>query len=237
MRAIYLKDLKNEIKNNLITIRGEKAHHLQKVARVKVGENILILDGRGFTVEAIIESHGKRELQVKVVESKLIESNKPNFDLAFCTPKKNACDEILKIATELGINKIYPVHSEYSSRHPFNNERVEKLLESALIQSNNPFFPKFNEVIGFNDLEDLFGSYDKVFVFSSKDDVEVPKNQIKSFKKGLVIIGPEGGFSPEEERFLEGGSKTIKIHLSTPILRAPHALSVAIGFLLGCLVE
>mgnify|MGYP001199164823 CR=1 FL=1 len=65
----------------------------------------------------------------------------------------------------------------------------------------------------------------------------VPKNQIKSFKKGLVIIGPEGGFSPEEELFLEGGSKTIKIHLSTPILRAPHALSVAIGFLLGCLVE
>ena len=237
MRAIYLKGVKDEIDKDIITIKGEKAHHLQKVARVKVGESILILDGNGHTVKALIESHGKKELQVKVIESKSIELHKPTFDLAFCTPKKSACDEILKIATELGINQIYPVQSDFSSRYPFNNERVEKLIESALIQSNNPFFPKFNEVIGFNDLEDLFGSYDKVFVFSSKDDVEVPKNQIKSFKKGLVIIGPEGGFSPEEELFLEGGSKTIKIHLSTPILRAPHALSVAIGFLLGCLVE
>ena len=158
-------------------------------------------------------------------------------DLAFCIPKKSACDEILKIATELGINQIYPVQSDFSSRYPFNNERVEKLIESALIQSNNPFFPKFNEIISFNEFESLFEGYDRVFVFSSKDKVQTSRKKIGSFKKGLVIIGPEGGFSPSEERFLEGGSKNIKIHLSTPILRAPHALSVAVGFLMGCLVE
>ncbi len=237
MRAIYLKGVKDEIDKDIITIKGEKAHHLQKVARVKIGESILILDGNGHTVKALIESHGKKELQVKVIESKSIELHKPTFDLAFCTPKKSACDEILKIATELGINQIYPVQSDFSSRYPFNNERVEKLIESALIQSNNPFFPKFNEVISFNEFESLFEGYDRVFVFSSKDYVQTSRKKIGSFKKGLVIIGPEGGFSPIEESFLEGGSKNIKIHLSTPILRAPHALSVAVGFLMGCLVE
>ena len=237
MRAIYLKDLKNKIENNLITIKGEKAHHLQKVARVKIGESILILDGCGLTVKAAVESHGKRELQIKVIESKVIEPKRPSLDLAFCVPKKNACDEILKIATELGINKIYPIHSDFSSRYPFNNERVEKILESALIQSNNPFFPKFNQVTNFKDLKGLFEPYDRVFVFSSKDNLEASRNKIGSFKNGLVIIGPEGGFSPNEESFLEEGSKNIKIHLSTPILRAPHALSVAVGFLMGCLVE
>ena len=237
MRAIYIKDLKNEIKKGLITVKGDKAHHLQKVARVKIGENILILDGRGLTVTAKIESHGKRELQVKIIESNVIEPNKPSLDLAFCSPKKNASDEILKIATELGINKIYPIYSDYSSRYPFNQERVEKLLESALIQSNNPFFPKFKEVIGFSELEVLFEDYDKVFLFSSKDCVEAPRNQINNFEKGLVIIGPEGGFSPKEESSLKSVSKVVKVHLPTPILRAPHALSVAVGFLMGCLIE
>ena len=77
----------------------------------------------------------------------------------------------------------------------------------------------------------------KFLYFSSKDCVEAPRNQISSFEKGLVIIGPEGGFSPEESGNLVSVTKAVKIHLSTPILRAPHALSVAVGFLMGCLIE
>ena len=237
MRALYLKDLKSEIHKNIVTISGEKANHLRKVVRIKVGEKILLLNGNGFSAEGLIESYNKKEIQVKILELKHKETKGPFFDLAFCTPKKNACDEIFKIATELGVGEIHPIHSEYSSRYPLNFERVGKVLESALIQSNNPYFPKVNDVLNFNDLGKLFVHYDKVFTFSSTADVKVSRSQIKGFKKGLVVIGPEGGFSPEEEAFLESEKKTTVIHLPTPILRAPHALSVAVGFLVGCLIE
>ncbi len=80
MRAIYLKDLKNGSDGNLITITGEKAHHLQKVARVKVGEKVLLLDGNGLTIITSVESLGKKELQVKVIESKSVEPSNLIFD-------------------------------------------------------------------------------------------------------------------------------------------------------------
>ena len=94
-----------------------------------------------------------------------------------------------------------------------------------------------NEVINFSKLENCFYQYDKVFTFSSSDNTQKPRSQIKGFKKALVVIGPEGGFSQEEETILGNDQKTTMINLPTPILRAPHALSAAVGFLLGCLNE
>ena len=88
MRALYLKELKDNRASNTITISGDQAHHLNKVVRVKVGEKVLLLDGEGLVVEADIESLDKKDVKLKILKSDFVEPNEPRFDLAFCIPKE-----------------------------------------------------------------------------------------------------------------------------------------------------
>ena len=117
----------------------------------------------------------------------------------------------------------------------YNNEiTLPKILDGVLAYTEAIIL--VND--GSTDLaEELLVNYQTITI------LHLPKNKgkgnalKKGFKKALVVIGPEGGFSPEEESFLGDEQKTTIINLPTPILRAPHALSAAVGFLLGCLNE
>jgi RsmE family RNA methyltransferase len=90
-------------------------------------------------------------------------------------------------------------------------------------------------VISLKGLKEISKEYDKIFYFSSvKKDSFVNLNIDQEKNKILLVIGPEGGLSPFEERFLNGLEKIQTVHLPTPILRAPHALATSVGYLLGC---
>jgi 16S rRNA (uracil1498-N3)-methyltransferase len=235
MRAIYLEGLRDFSSTSVLKIEGERAHHLLKVARVKVGDDLLLFNGKGFKLKAAVIESRKKDLSVKILEIFKEEKSNPSFDVAICLPKKNAFDEIIKISVELGLDSIIPINSEYSTRQLLNKERIQRILESALIQSNNPFLPDFKELISLKALKEISEGYDQVFYFSSVKKGSVVNLSIdKEKNKILLIIGPEGGLSPLEEGFLKGLKKMQTVHLPTPILRSPHALATSVGFLLGC---
>jgi 16S rRNA (uracil1498-N3)-methyltransferase len=100
-----------QTENSTIVISGERAHHLN-VVRVKVGEEILILNGRGLKFFAKIINITKKDIALKIFK---FERSTPNdiLDLAIATPKKEAFEDILKISVELGINQIVPLFSQY----------------------------------------------------------------------------------------------------------------------------
>jgi 16S rRNA (uracil1498-N3)-methyltransferase len=235
MRAIYLEGLKELSKASVLKIEGERAHHLLSVARIKVGEDLFLFNGKGLKLKAVVMEIRKKDLSVNIFDVFKEEKSNLLFDAAICLPKKNAFDEIIKISVELGLDSIIPINSEYSTRHILNKERIHRVLESALIQSNNPFLPDFKDVISLKDLKEISKEYDKIFYFSSvKKDSFVNLNIDQEKNKILLVIGPEGGLSPFEERFLNGLEKIQTVHLPTPILRAPHALATSVGYLLGC---
>ena len=233
MRAIFLKKSENVKSGDILNIDGERAHHLLKVARIKVGEDLLIFNGTGVKITARVSEVKRRELSLEILEVCHESRQAPLLDIAFCLPKKNALDEILKISVELGLNTIIPLISEYSSRYDLNKERIDRLLESALIQSNNPFLPIVNKERDLKTLDSLCSSYDRVFYFSSIKKVSGSITFQNEVKKALLIIGPEGGLSNLEEDYIENIDNVNTIHLPTPILRAPHALATSVGYLLG----
>lgn len=225
MRAIYYPGSFNE--KDSVIISNESAHHLINVIRIKKNSEILLLGGKGSITTVLVLEVRKKEVVVEVLR---VEKFRPklDLDLGVGLVKKEALDLILKQACELGFNKIILLESEYSQRYKLNTERIQRLLISGVEQSNNPFLPK----IEFKTLKELnWQEYGRVYFYSSYS------NEVKMVEKisspDLLLIGPEGGFSQDEENEIKKISNLTTYKLETYIMRTSTAVGTCLGHYLG----
>jgi 16S rRNA (uracil1498-N3)-methyltransferase len=228
MRAIFLEDI-----NKSHAIEDDEAHHLINVVRIQIGEEILLLNGMGAKILAKVVGLEKNRVNFEVIESLQLEKT-DKFHLAIGLPKKDAFEEVLRNSTELGISNILYFKSQFSQQDFVFNERIKRVLVSSLIQSNNPHFPSLEKVTDLNALIKKFSQYDKVIYFCSH--TKIPSGielDLREKDKILLIIGPEGGFSAEEEDLLTQNNLVNTQHLPSFILRAPTAVVAAMGWVMG----
>lgn len=239
MRAIlYLEEI---IDDNLIEIKGETAHHLIKVLRIKINSDLLLLNGQGQKLFTKVTSVSKKSLIVEA-KTKEFEARKLTsaFSIAICLPKKDAFFEMANQAAQMGIYKIIPVKSEYSQLDLLtdskSSSKLLKIIESGLVQSNNTYELLVDEQKPFLDLIDEAKNYEQVLylcshkVLGPTSKIDLRKNDCG---KTLIIIGPEAGLTTEEEIAITQLENSVSLNLSTYIMRAPVAQSVAIGYCLG----
>jgi 16S rRNA (uracil1498-N3)-methyltransferase len=226
MRAIFHSFYQcNDLKQ--IIVEGEAAKHLQ-VVRVKLGEEVLVLNGEGLKALTKISSISKQQIELTVTTCELIERSH-QISLAIANPKKDAFEDILKIAVELGVQNIFPLKSDFSQFDYLKSDRVDRILESALVQSNNAYFPQLHNQ---QSLEHFLKEVNLPLYFcNSKQSLNSPLQ--KSLGDKVILIGPEGGFSPREEALILSKPGVISIHMPTPIQRAPTAVASSIGYLLS----
>jgi len=233
MRAIFLRNEPNPKIGDVITISDDRAIHLIKSTRVKVGENVLILNGEGisFTSEAITIT--RREIDLKILRQEESTAG-ARIDICLGLPKKEAFELSLKNAVELGITQIYPFSAEFSQWNIKNTDRTNTIIESALIQSNNRFFTKLHKVAeNIKDLAEVFSSYDHIILTTLKEARKFASVNVDKNEKYLIVIGPEGGLSEDEESFVLAQSNASSLKLNTPILRTPNAVSTIVGYIHG----
>lgn len=227
MRAVY-NDFDNVNPGDNLIITGDAAHHLN-VVRVKVQEVILLMNGKGAIVRGDIQSVSKNQIEIKISHAESFEP-KHELSLAIANPKKDAFEDILKSAVELGIRHIFPLSSDFSQYDYTPSERIQRVLESALIQSNNPFFPIIHEQ---QTLKNFLNTHpDTLVFFNSQKSPALSESHIHNSAK-TILIGPEGGFSPNEVADILKFSSVQEIHLATPIMRAPTAVACSVGYLLA----
>ncbi len=226
MRAVF-HSFDKIADNETLLVTGEAAHHLN-VVRIRNNEELLLLNGRGSILTGKVLSASKNAIEISILKS---ENKNPThaLSLAVAMPKKDAFEDILKMAVELGVNDIYPLVSEYSQHEYAPSDRVQRILESALIQSNNPFLPMIHEQ---RSLEAFLKEHKETLVFFNSRPVDAKKDQAHGPKK-TILIGPEGGFSPAEVSAINLYPSVLEIHLPTPILRAPTAVASSVGYLLA----
>lgn len=229
MRAHWVKDL--SIQDSYV-LQGESLHHLVNVVRVEIGEDLLLLNGKGLMVLTIVEAIGKRELKLQFKEQYIKESDY-KFDLVLGMPKREALELCLKEATELGFRRIFLIRSDYSQMRFPEKDRVEKLLVSAMEQSNAPYLP---EVIESHWNEVPWGDYGEIVLMDSQTTQAAKASSGHEVSK-LLVVGPEGGFSPDELARLHGLKGVRVIHLPTPILRTPTAVAVGAGLMIQSLLN
>jgi 16S rRNA (uracil1498-N3)-methyltransferase len=155
------------------------------------------------------------------------------MDLALGIPKKEALELSLKQAVELGFTKIFLIRAQYSQTKLPEDERLESLLISALEQSNAAFLPLV-EAMNWEDLP--LSNYNEIMMLDSQYSEKLAKRE-KVLGPKLLIVGPEGGFSPEECLRLHQFPKLSILNLPTPILRTPTAVATGAGILLGSLLD
>lgn len=229
MRAAWVESI-TPASEHILT--GDLLHHLVKVVRLEAGEELLLLDGHGLKVKTKVSAVTKREMRLEQLEI-LQEARRYEFDLALGIPKREALELSLKEATELGFRRIYLIRAEYSQMKLPELERLQRLLISALEQSNSAFLPELIET----DWEDL--PWQEYGLNLMMDSQSLPGIQRQTTTEGprLLVVGPEGGFSPTELQFLHSRPKLEVLTLPTPILRTPTAVATGAGVLLQRLMD
>lgn len=225
MRAVYYPF--DEIQNDeRLSITGDSANHLN-VVRVRAQEKILILNGKGTQALAEVLEINKNLVELNILETNHF-TKKHALKLAIACPKKDAFEDILKMAVELGVTEIYPLSSQFSQYNYEESERLNRIIESALIQSNNHFWPLISKERELGEF--IKNQKGQILFFNSQTANQIEKSMNTD---ATILIGPEGGFSKEEVELILASNQHVEIHLSTPIMRAPTAFATALGYVLG----
>ena len=146
----------------------------------------------------------------------------PSNDLTFCFAPIKKTDEMLNMVTQMGVAKLQPVITERTVAHHINWERMQKIIVEASEQSGRNSVPKLLPPIKFADLD-----FNNLVVADERagHGKEV-SNKIESIKK--ILIGPEGGFSPNEFGIMDNAGVR-GLSLGKTILRAEVAAVVAVS--------
>ncbi len=226
MRALYLPTTQALAGQSLL-IEGEAHHHLAHVIRLQVGEELKLLNGLGGVAEVRVTGITKRVVEVKVLAVSEVPPQ-PSCDVLILTPKREALELMLKMATELGVGRIFLLRGALSPERLPVDTRLSALLRSALEQSNNPWLP---ELILCPQWEAVpVADYAAILLL---DLAPVETTVRNTGQKTLLVVGPEGGFSADERQRFQSWPHSQTVSLVTPILRAPTALAAGIGWWLS----
>lgn len=204
---------------------------IKNVLRKRQGDELIIFDGKGTEYKVCIAKLDKRSIQLDSLEQVTTQEKAAiQIHLAFSLIKSQKVDIILQKCVELGVDEFYPFISDYSNMKEPGQSKVqhfEHVIEEATAQSRRLWLAKFNEVKNTASLEDNFASYDLIILADPYDTQEL-KSQLKALSKGkvLFLVGPEGGFSPDECKRFSSYPNLIKYKFSNFILRSETAAIV-----------
>ena len=191
-----------ELSGNTYTLDETESKHCVRVLRLEKGDEITLVDGRGGWFTAEIADPNPKRCAVNVIKSEL-NFGQRNFQVQVAiAPTKNIerIEWFLEKATEIGIDRVTPLLCRYSERKEIKNERLEKVMVSAMKQSLKAYLPQLDELTKFNDFICQPFSGQKFIAHCEEQHRELLKNAIKPDGNYLILIGPEGDFSTEEIR-------------------------------------
>ncbi|MDL2241933.1 16S rRNA (uracil(1498)-N(3))-methyltransferase [Bacteroidales bacterium OttesenSCG-928-L03] len=174
--------------------------HCVRVLRKQAGDEIDITDGKGHFFRAVITEPHPKKCRVEIRETTQPEPIWPGSIEIALAPTKNMdrVEWFAEKATEIGIDRISFLKTRYSERKEIKLERVEKILVSAMKQSEKASLP---ELQGMTDIKAFLkqGFDGRKFIAHCYPEKKVLLSQTyQPGERALVLIGPEGDFSEEE---------------------------------------
>ncbi len=178
-----------------VALADEEAAHLFRTLRAAPGTEVGVLDGTGGMGIAVTEA--KRTLRL-LRKSRATPPGR-TLTLACAAPRKQKLDTLLKQAVEFGCSRILLLQCARSVAQPENHERMFKLLLEGCKQSGNPFLPELRENIPLQEALRLFAKEGTAAFFGSVAPAPFPAAMSS---RSAWIVGPEGGFTPDEESIM-----------------------------------
>ncbi len=220
-----------------------QSHYLARVMRLRIGNAVRVFNGRHGEFDAEVAEVGKRAVVLSVAERRRVQEHGPNLWLLFAPVKKPATDLIVEKAVELGASRIVPIRTRWTNAPAVRADRLQRIIVEAAEQTERLDLPEVGSEVS---LEEVLAGWDgdRVLFFCDEagDEPEAPwggrglrapdiASVIATEGAGpaAILIGPEGGFAPEERAALRGQEFIRAVSLGPRVLRAETAVIAALS--------
>ncbi|MDR0371275.1 MAG: 16S rRNA (uracil(1498)-N(3))-methyltransferase [Prevotellaceae bacterium] len=212
------------------TLSEEESAHAVKVLRVKPGDEIYLVDGKGGFFRSRITMPHQKKCEFEVIEQ-LENPDKRNYRIHIAiAPTKNIdrFEWFIEKAVEIGVDRITPVITRYSERKIIKPERLEKIIISASKQSLKAGFTVLDSLCGFGEfVEKCCATQQFIAHCYSGSEKKQLQSVYQKDKDAIVLIGPEGDFSNEEVETAINQYRYLPVSLGESRLRTETAGIIA----------
>jgi 16S rRNA (uracil1498-N3)-methyltransferase len=214
-----------------VELDAAQANYLGNVMRLKVRDQLLLFDGISGEWLAAVAEVGKKRMRLVVGEPTKPQEAVPDLWLAFAPVKKGRVDWLVEKAVELGVARLQPVVTQRTIVDKLNLDRMRAHIVEAAEQCGRTALADIDEPVR---LETFLRTRDPERTLYFADETGGAP-AITSFEPSpaMVLIGPEGGFTPEEASAIRAAPNAVAISLGPRILRAETAALAAITAWMG----
>ena len=216
-----------------IEVAGDEAHHAIKVLRIKLGEEILVSDGAGNWVRAVVENIEKKTFMAKVLERGFQEEKSPRLIVVQGLPKSDRVKDAIEILVESGVDLIIPWQADRSISK-WQKDSLDKWQSAAVAatkQSRRFRKPEIVDGLSLSELLEIESENSAFLVMHESATTklsEVVTSKFAGMSEIIIVIGPEGGISDSELALLEGAGAHI-VGLGPEVFRSAHAGGAALS--------
>ena len=180
------------------TLSEESSKHCVQVLRMQEGARIDLTNGIGQLSEATITIAHKQNTIVSIQSEKKIAPSTQKITLGISLLKTAVRLEwLLEKATEMGIHTIVPLMCERTIHERFKAERMQNILQSAMLQSQQTWLPILTPPTKFNDFISTYNAPQK-YIAHCEPGQKISIKELTPSDNCILLIGPEGDFSPKE---------------------------------------
>ena len=202
MQLFYCKDI---TPNAFCTLDAEESRHAVRVLRLREGDELNVTDGRGNLYRCRIVTSDDRACVIEAAEQEFSALHSPFSIHLAVAPTKNPSrmEWLVEKAVEIGVGEITLLNCDHSERTFLKTDRLEKLAVSAMKQSLHTLLPEIHPAVNLKDwLNSQFSILNSQLKFIAHCEADKPRTPLATAltpgKDAVVLIGPEGDFSPEE---------------------------------------
>jgi 16S rRNA (uracil1498-N3)-methyltransferase len=223
---------------SVVAVDGDEAHHAVAVRRLRVGEDVVLTDGRGCSVTGSVAETGKRHFSVTVASRVLVESDQPSVTVVQAIPKGDRGELAVEVLTEIGADEIVPwaaarcVAVWRGERAAKSQAKWAGTAREAAKQARRSWFPVVTPMESTESVVRRLADADLAVVLHEEGSSALSGLEVPSSGRLVVVVGPEGGLSPEELAAFEAvGVRPVR--LGPEVLRTSTAGVAAVSALLA----
>ncbi len=190
-----------ELTTQNVVLNEETSKHIVQVLRMQNGEQLQLTDGKGNLFTCEITDNNRKRCAVAIKQTISHQPSATNISVAVSLLKNSSRFEwFLEKATEIGVNEIIPLLCERTEKTAFKHERMNSILVSAMLQSQQTYLPLLHEPTKFQQfITQQFDNTSKFIAHCEDEGNKLHLNHyITKSSNQLILIGPEGDFTKQE---------------------------------------
>jgi 16S rRNA (uracil1498-N3)-methyltransferase len=233
---VFLGPVTGVAAGETVVVTGDEARHAVVVRRIRVGEQVVLVDGSGTSASCTVVETSKSTLTTEVVSVSLAEAPSPAVTVVQALPKGDRGELAVEVLTEIGADTIVP-WAAARCVGVWRGDRATKALakwrataREAGKQSRRSWLPEVTEMATTAEVVGLVEAADLAVVLHESAPASLGALSLDGVSSIVVVVGPEGGLTEEE---LDAFGAGHVVRMGEPVLRTSTAGVAAVAALLS----